>query len=351
VSTFLGTILIADDNRVNQLLLARGLEQQGHTIVFAENGRRALELLRRQRFDLLLLDVLMPELDGYEVLAELKNDAHLREIPVVMTSALDEIDSVVKCLEMGAEDYLTKPINPVLLNARISASLEKKRLRDQQRELISKFATKEVADDLLTEGFSLSGKHVDASAMFCDIRSFTSIAEAREPAETIELLNDYYTLMIDAIGSETGIVNQMIGDGLMAIFGAPVAREDHALRAVLAARQMVELIRLFNTEQATRGKVQIEIGIGIASGHVIAGYTGTLHRATYTCVGDTVNIAARLEAHTKVAGRPILIDENTRIGLEDGIVVEPQGELLVKGKSQPVNVYAVLVDSLVAESA
>jgi class 3 adenylate cyclase len=351
VSTFLGTILIADDNRVNQLLLARGLEQQGHTIVFAENGRRALELLRRQRFDLLLLDVLMPELDGYQVLAELKNDAHLREIPVVMTSALDEIDSVVKCLEMGAEDYLTKPINPVLLNARISASLEKKRLRDQQRELISKFATKEVADDLLTEGFSLSGKHVDASAMFCDIRSFTSIAEAREPAETIELLNDYYTLMIDAIGSETGIVNQMIGDGLMAIFGAPVAREDHALRAVLAARQMVELIRLFNTEQATRGKVQIEIGIGIASGHVIAGYTGTLHRATYTCVGDTVNIAARLEAHTKVAGRPILIDENTRIGLEDGIVVEPQGELLVKGKSQPVNVYAVLVDSLVAESA
>jgi adenylate cyclase len=351
VSTPPGTILIADDNRVNQLLLARGLEHQGHTIVFAENGRDALDLLRRQRFDLLLLDVLMPELDGYQVLAELQRDAHLREIPVVMTSALDEIDSVVRCLEMGAEDYLTKPINPVLLNARINASLEKKRLRDQQRELISKFATKEVADDLLTEGFSLGGKHLDASAMFCDIRSFTSIAEAREPAETIELLNDYYTLMMDAIGSESGIVNQMVGDGLMAIFGAPVPREDHRLRAVLAARQMVELIRLFNAEQAARGKVQIEIGIGIASGHVIAGYTGTFHRATYTCVGDTVNIAARLEAHTKVAGRPILIDENTRVGLEDTIGVEPQGELLVKGKTTPVSVYAVLVDSLVAESA
>jgi adenylate cyclase len=351
VSTTPGTILIADDNRVNQLLLARGLEHQGHTIVFAGNGRDALDLLRRQRFDLLLLDVLMPELDGYQVLAELQHDAHLREIPVVMTSALDEIDSVVKCLEMGAEDYLTKPINPVLLNARINASLEKKRLRDQQRELISKFATKEVADDLLTEGFSLGGKHVDASAMFCDIRSFTSIAEAREPAETIELLSDYYTLMMDAIGSETGIVNQMVGDGLMAIFGAPVPREDHRLRAVLAARQMVDLIRLFNAEQAAHGKVQIEIGIGIASGHVIAGYTGTFHRATYTCVGDTVNIAARLEAHTKVARRPILIDENTRVGLEDTIRVEPQGELLVKGKTAPVNVYAVLVDSLVAESA
>ena len=346
-----GTILIADDNRVNRLLLGRGLEQEGHTIAFAEDGREALDLLRHQHFDLMLLDVLMPELDGYQVLAELKLDPKLRDIPVVMTSALDELDSVVKCVEMGAEDYLTKPINPVLLNARITASLEKKRLRDQQRELISKFATKEVAEDLLTSGFSLGGKQLDASAMFCDIRSFTTIAEAREPAETIELLNDYYTLMMDAISGEGGIVNQMVGDGLMAIFGAPLPSEDHRRRAALAARQMVELIRLFNEEQATRNKVQIEIGIGIASGRVVAGYTGTNDRATYTCVGDTVNVAARLESHTKVLNRPILIDEDTMSGLGDGIGVEAQGELLMKGKTAPVNVYAVLVDSLVAESA
>jgi class 3 adenylate cyclase len=346
-----GTILIADDNRVNRLLLARGLEHQGHTVVFAEDGAEALELLRRQQFDLMLLDVLMPELDGYQVLAELKLDPHLRGIPVVMTSSLDELDSVVKCVEMGAEDYLPKPINPVLLNARITASLEKKRLRDQQLELISKFATKEVADDLLTSGFSLGGKHLDASAMFCDIRSFTTIAEATEPAETIELLNDYYTLMMDAIGAEGGIVNQMVGDGLMAIFGAPLPSEDHRLRAVLAARQMVELIRLFNEEQMARGKVQIQVGVGIASGQVVAGYTGTQDRATYTCVGDTVNVAARLEAHTKVVGRPILIDENTRNGLDEGIPVEAHGDLLVKGKTQPTNVYAVLVDSPVAQSA
>ena len=345
-----GTILIADDNRVNQLLLARGLEQQGHTVIFAEHGREALELLRRQHFDLVLLDVLMPELDGYRVLAELKDDTHLREIPVIMTSSLDELDSVVKCVEMGAEDYLHKPINPVLLNARINASLEKKRLRDQQLALISKFATKEVAEDLLTSGFSLGGKHLDASAMFCDIRSFTTIAEAREPAETIELLNDYYTLMMDAISGEGGIVNQMVGDGLMAIFGAPVPREDHRERAVLAGRQMVELIRLFNQDQAAQGKAQIEIGVGIASGRVIAGYTGTYQRATYTCVGDTVNVAARLESHTKVVGRPILIDEHTRDGLQDGAAVEAQGELEMKGKTRSVNVYAVLVDSQVAGS-
>ena len=346
-----GTILIADDNRVNRLLLARGLEHDGHIVVFAEHGAEALELLRTQPFDLLLLDVLMPELDGYEVLAKLKDDPHLRDIPVVVTSALDEIDSVVRCLEMGAEDYLTKPVNPVLLNARINASLEKKRLRDQQRELISKFATKEVADDLLTSGFSLGGQYVDASAMFCDIRSFTTISESREPAETIELLNDYYLLMMDAITGEGGIVNQMVGDGLMAIFGAPVPRDDHRQAAVLAARQMVELIRLFDEEQAARDKVQIQIGIGIASGRVVAGYTGTSNRATYTCVGDTVNVAARLEAHTKELGRPILIDENTREGIADEIPVEAQGELLMKGKTQPTKVYAVLIDAVVAETA
>jgi adenylate cyclase len=346
-----GTILIADDNRVNRLLLARGLEQQGHSVAFAEHGREALDLLRNDHFDLMLLDVLMPELDGYEVLGELKLDPLLREIPVIMTSSLDEIDSVVKCIEMGAEDYLAKPINPVLLNARISASLEKKRLRDQQRELISKFATKEVAEDLLTSGFSLGGKQLDASAMFCDIRSFTTIAEAREPAETIELLNDYYTLMMDAIGGEGGIVNQIVGDGLMAIFGAPLPREDHRRRAVLAARQMVEMIRLFNEEQAGGDRLQIEIGIGIASGLVVAGYTGTIHRATYTCVGDTVNIAARLEAHTKVLNRPILIDENTQRGVGDEIGLEAQGELQVKGKTQSVTVYSVQVDSLVAARA
>jgi class 3 adenylate cyclase len=128
-------------------------------------------------------------------------------------------------------------------------------------------------------------------------------------------------------------------------------REDHRQAAVVAARQMIDLIRLFNEEQAARGMVQIQIGVGIASGRVVAGYTGTHQRATYTCVGDTVNVAARLESHTKVVDRPILIDEDTRRGLGDGIGVEPQGELLMKGKTEPINVYAVLIDSLVAESA
>ena len=336
-----GRVLVVDDNKVSRLLLARGLEQQGHTVTFAENGRLALDMLRARPFDLVLLDVIMPELDGEQVLAALTSDPDLRHIPVIMISASDELDSVVRCIELGAEDYLAKPLNAVLLKARIGASLEKKRLRDQQRELIRTFATSEVAAELMATGFELGGKYVEATAMFSDIRGFTTISEAQSPAETIELLNTYYTLMFDAIGSHGGVVNQMVGDGLMAIFGAPAPHADHRIQAVRAALEMVELVELFNQERAAQERVQIRIGVGIASGQVIAGFTGTQHRATYTCVGDTVNLAARLEAHTKIAGEPILIDENTRAGLPAELRTVEQEPVRLRGKGDYVNVYAV----------
>ena len=336
-----GDLLVVDDNRVNRLLLGRALEQLGHTVTFAENGREALEALRQRRVDLVLLDIEMPEMDGYQVLAALASDPRLRDLPVVMMSSVEEVDSVARCIEMGAEDYLFKPVNPVLLKARVGASLEKKRLRDQQRELFRKFATAEVAEELLTTGLALGGKHVEASVMFSDIRSFTRLAEALSPADTIELLNSYYTLMFDAIGGHGGIVNQMLGDGLMALFGAPLPHADHRDRAVRAALEMLDLVDGFNREQALRGGPEIRIGIGIASGPVIAGFTGTQHRVTYTCVGDTVNLAAHLEAHTKVVGQSILIDEHTRNGLSDGIRVESHGPAQFKTRSHPVLVYSV----------
>ncbi len=338
-----GRVLVVDDNKVSRLLLARGLEQQGHRVTFAENGRQALDLLHSQPFDVVLLDVIMPELDGEQVLAELTRAPDLRDIPVIMISASDELDSVVRCIELGAEDYLPKPLNPVLLRARVSASLEKKRLRDQQREMIRRFATPEVADDLLASGFELGGKNVEATIMFSDIRSFTTITESQSPAETIELLNTYYTLMFDAINGHGGIVNQMIGDGLMAVFGAPHPRPTSRQDAVRAALEMVELVELFNQEQAALGRRTIRIGVGVASGPVIAGYTGTQRRATYTCVGDTVNQAARLEAYTKEVGQPILIDENTCAALGPDLPVVEVGPVQLRGKTQAVRVYYVPV--------
>lgn len=334
-------LLVVDDNKVNRLLLTRSLELQGHTVASAENGRVALEMLRREGFDLLLLDMEMPEMDGFQVLEQMVNDRQLRDLPVIVTSSLEGIANVVRCIELGAEDYLSKPVNPVLLKARIGASLEKKSLRDQQKELMRRFATPEVAQDLQNSGFSLGGKRVHASVMFADIRDFTPLVESQPPEETIELLNTYYALMFDAISGHGGVVTQMMGDGLMSVFGAPLPLPDHGESAVRAAQEMVELIDLFNRERDTAGKPTIRIGIGIASGEMVAGYTGTNQRATYTCIGDTVNLAARLETHTKVAQRVILIDQETRSALSERITVEPLGPVPFKGKAAAAEVFSV----------
>jgi adenylate cyclase len=334
-------LLVVDDNKVNRLLLARNLELQGHQVATGENGRVALEMLRREPFDLLLLDIEMPEMNGFQVLEQLVNDLQLRDLPVIVTSSLEGLDNVVRCIELGAEDYLTKPVNPVLLKARIGASLEKKRLRDQQKELVRRFATPEVAQDLQQSGFSLGGKRVRGSVMFSDIRDFTPLVESQPPEATIELLNTYYTLMFNAISGHGGIVSLIIGDGLMAIFGAPLALPDHCDSAVRAALEMIELIQLFNVDRAAAGKPEIRIGIGIASGEMVAGYTGTNERATYTCIGDTVNLASRLEVHTKIADRSILVDGATRAGLRENIELDPLGPVAFRGKAQPVEVFSV----------
>jgi adenylate cyclase len=334
-------LLLAEDNKVNRLLLTRNLELLGHRVNCAENGRIALEMLRKERFDLVLLDMEMPEMDGFQVLEEMVADAELRHVPVIVTSGLEGVEHVARCIDLGADDYLSKPVNAVLLKARINSSLEKKRLRDQQREMVGRFATSEVALDLQNSGFALGGHRVHGAAMFSDIRGFTAMAEGQSPEETIELLNTYYTLMFDAISGHGGVVNQMVGDGLMAIFGAPLPLPDASLSAVRAALDMQELITLFNAERAAANKAPIRIGIGIATGDMIAGYTGTNLRATYTCVGDAVNLAARLEVHTKQIERGIAVDGATYESLQGRIPMQAFDPVVFKGKSAATAVYAI----------
>lgn len=334
-------LLVVDDNRVNRLLLARHLETQGHRVELAENGRVALDMLRAKSFDLMLLDIEMPEMNGFDVLEQMRADPQLADVPVIVTSAVEGMDSVVRCIELGAEDYLPKPVNPVLLKARIGAGLAKKQLRDQQRAMVRRFATSEVADDVQQSGFALGGRHVTATVMFSDIRGFTSLVESQTPDETIELLNNYYALMFDAINGHGGVVNQMIGDGLMAVFGAPLPLADHSAAAVRAALEMVEMVEMLSVERVSLGLRELRVGVGIATGEMVAGYTGTQHRATYTCIGDTVNRAARLEAHTKVVQRWVLVDGAAHDDLGAGFKSEPLGEEMFKGKSEMVRVFAV----------
>ena len=337
-------ILIVDDEPFNVDYLEQELEDSNYTILTASNGREALERVKSELPDLILLDIMMPVMDGFEVLAQLQADPALRNIAVIVISAMNDLASVIKGIKQGAEDFLPKPFEPTLLHARISASLEKKTLRDQQKKLLHTFATEEIAEELMKSGFTLGGRKMDATIMFADIRSFTTYAEQHEAADVVELLNSYFASMFGPISSHGGIVNQIIGDGLMALFGTLQQRGDHRVQAVLTAIEMITVLKEFNQKRAVEHKGTINIGIGIASGTVMAGYAGTQHRATYTCVGDTVNLAARIESHTKVVGRPILIDADTRASLPESIELDPLGGFLFKGKSMPVQVYSVKVE-------
>lgn len=334
-------LLIVDDNRVNRLLLSRSVELLGYSVTVAENGRVALDRLREGAFDLMLLDIEMPEMDGFEVLEVLKQESVLQDMPVIVTSSVEGVDNIVRCIDLGADDYLPKPVNPVLLRARLSSSLEKKRLRDEQKSLLRRFATSEVVQDLQETGFKLGGRRVHASVLFCDIRGFTAISESQSPEDTIELLNIYYTLMFEAIDAHDGIVTLMIGDGLMVLFGAPQRLENPAANAVATAQDMQAIIEQFNHERIATNKPEIRLGIGIATGEVVAGYAGTKQRATYTCIGDKVNLASRLEGHTKEVSCPILVDDETRSAVDQDTLCKAIGDVVFNGFSNPVPVFSI----------
>ncbi|WP_432816646.1 adenylate/guanylate cyclase domain-containing protein [Sulfitobacter sp. JB4-11] len=336
-----GHLLIVDDNKVNRLLMSRSVELLGHRASVAENGKVAMQMLQEETFDMLLLDIEMPQMDGFEVLEALKGDANLRDLPVIVTSSVEGLDNIVRCIELGADDYIPKPVNKTLLNARVSSSLEKKRLYDEQKRLLKRFATDEVARDLQESGFAIGGRRITATVLFCDIRDFTGLSEHMSPEATIELLNTFYTLMFEAVTSHGGIVSLMVGDGLMALFGAPQPLENSSQSAVSAAEEMLGMIDVLNEERAATNETQLKVGFGIATGEVVAGYAGTDARATYTCIGKTVNLAARLETHTKIAREDILLDQRTRQDLHDGSRCKPIPSVELKGFTEALDIFAL----------
>src|SRR4029453_6503697 len=241
-------VLVVDDDSVNRLLLARSLEQEGHRPTTAEDGSRALELLQVDSFDVVLLDVLMPEVDGFEVLAQMQADSELRRIPVIMISAREETEKTFRGIGHGAEDYLPKPFNPVLLRARINNCLTRKRLDDLERgrvrDIFSRFVPEHVVDEVLRrteDNLRLGGVTVDGTVMFSDLRDFTPFAESLPADIVIEVLNRYVSEMSDAILDNGGTLVAYMGDGIMAVFGAPIEMAGHADCALAAAREMLHL--------------------------------------------------------------------------------------------------------------
>ncbi|HEX2110018.1 MAG TPA: response regulator [Gaiellaceae bacterium] len=344
-------VLVVDDDPINRALLAKSLEREGHKHAMAEDGRKALEKLRAEPFDIVLLDVLMPELDGYEVLRRIEDDPELRHIPVIMVSALEDLESVVRCIELGAEDYLPKPFDPVLLRARINGCLTKKRLHDLERQRVrdvfSRFVPEPVVDEVLRrtdDDLRLRGVRVTGTVLFGDLRGFTSFAETIPADEVIEVLNDYLSHMSDAILDSGGTLVAYQGDGIMAVFGAPIETDDHADRALAAARDMLgERLPRFNRNLRANGLGDgFRMGIGLNSGPLMSGTVGSLRRLEYAAIGDTTNTASRLQAMTKGTPHSLLIGESTREFLrrpaDDLVFVE---EREVPGRRARIRVWTL----------
>ena len=277
-----GRVLVVDDTPFNRRLLVRLLESIGHETVEAEDGRQALDRLtdgEAAPIDLVLLDIVMPVMDGYETLAALRADDRLRDLPVIVISGVDELDSVVRCIQMGATDYLPKTVDPEILRARVDASLTQKRLRDNERDLLatidrqraqlSRFLSPQVAALVSSaDGEAmLAGHRREITAMFCDLRNFTVFSETAEPEEVLGFLRAYHATMGALIVEHEGTLEHF------AFVHDPVLQPDTAARAINLATAMRERFASLSADWRRRGHV-LELGIGIATGFATMGRIG-----------------------------------------------------------------------------
>lgn len=294
-------MLVVDDNALNRDLLSRRLRQQGHEVIMATNGSEALGKMREQTFDLILLDIMMPEMNGYQVLEAMKSDEVLRHIPVIVISAVDEIESVVRCIEMGAEDYLPKPFNPVLLKARIGATLDKKRMRDQEQAHLQQIAAeKKRADDLLhvilphpvVEELKANNRvkprrYENVAVMFCDIVDFTQYCDQHEPEDVVTHLQKMVEIFEEMSLKHDLEKIKTVGDAFMTTANLLKPVENPVLNCVQCGLEMVAA--------APSLPPQWQVRVGVHIGPVMAGVVG--HRQyLFDVLGDTVNVAARIES-------------------------------------------------------
>ena len=354
-------LLVVDDNEDNRYTLTRRLKREGYTnLTTANDGREALELLRSKKFDLMLLDIMMPEMNGYEVLEHLKADAELRHLPVIMISAVGEVESVVRCIELGAEDYLPKPFDATLLRARVGASLEKKALRDEVRDWNKKleervqeqvaqlgrlgrlksFFSPQLAESIVNGGGEdlLKTHRREVVVVFLDLRGFTAFSDGAEPEEVMAVLGEYHRVMGPLILAHQGTLEHFAGDGILIFFNDPIQLEKPAENAISMA---LEMQRHFATLRAVWKKraFDLDLGIGIAQGYATLGAVGFEGRWEYACIGSVANLASRLCNEAK--GGQILINQKTLSRIEDAVEAESLGEVMLKGIAQPVQTFKI----------
>lgn len=349
-------ILVVDDNEMNRDLLSRRLAKKGFTVDVAEDGFEALDWIDSNPCDLVLLDIMMPGMSGIEVLVKIRETHDGTELPVIMATAKDTREDIVGALRLGANDYVTKPIDFPVVLARVNAQLGLKRANDRVRSLVNeverrnkfirdvfgRYLTDEVAETLLDspEGLSLSGERREITILMADIRGFTNISSHRAPEEVVTMVNNFLSVMTDIIIDHGGTIDEFIGDAILALFGAPNSMHDHAEKAVACAIGMQEAMDRVNELNRESGFPEIATGIGINTGEVIVGNIGSEKRAKYGVVGHHVNFTSRIESYT--AGEQILISERTLDACKG--MVQTRGEISVrpKGIDEDVSLFDVV---------
>jgi class 3 adenylate cyclase len=351
-----GIILVVDDDPLNRDMLARRLESRGYEVVAAEGGRQALAQAAARPFDLVLLDVMMPEVSGLDVLRELRSRHSVAELPVIMATARDRSEDTVLALKLGANDYVTKPLDFPVVLARAETQLALKRAVEEVSRLageleirnrfikqtFGRYLSDEIVDSLLAtpEGLKLGGERRTVTVLMSDLRGFTALTEHLPPEQVVRLLNNYLGTMTEIIFDHQGTIDEFLGDAILALFGAPIRRADDARRALACATAMQRAIALVNERNRRDGLPDVQMGIAVHSGDVVVGNVGSERRTKYGVVGSPVNLTARIESFT--VGGQILVSEQALAAAGSDVRVGRRFSLEVKGFPDPVAVRELL---------
>ena len=340
-------ILVAEDNVDSRELLSEILSTLGHDVVLAFDGVNALEIIENHLPDLCILDVDMPRKSGFEVVEVLRGSPDTAKIPIIMLTARADVESRVHGLGLGADDYLAKPFNPRELIARVNTRLRAKAEADdlrEQQEIIqttfSRYVAHEVIEYMMANPseVSLGGQMRNLTVMFADLEGFTAKSEREDPVQILNMLNQYHGMMVSIIKKNGGTIDKFLGDGLMALFNAPIDLDDHVYKSVKTALDIRNALRIFHHD--IDEQFRLGINIGIHTGMAVVGNVGAADLMDYTAVGDAVNLAARLQGLS--SGSEISISEAVHAQIGDRIKTELLGERHVKGREESVMIYHVL---------
>jgi len=355
------TILVVDDTAQNVKLLADVLVAKGYRAITAASGSQALAAIERERPDLVLLDVVMPEMSGYEVCRKIRDNPATAMLPVVMVTALDPAQERVKGIDAGADDFLTKPINQPELLARVRSLLRIKALHDELTELnrslehrvqeqvtqlerlgrLKRFFSPQLAELIVAGGAEdpLKSHRRDITVVFLDLRGFTAFAETAEPEEVMSVLREYHAEMGRLVLAHEGTLERFAGDGMMVFFNDPVPVPNPAERAIRMTLAMRESVTDLLAKWRKRG-FALDFGAGLAQGYATIGAIGFEGRVDYGAIGTVTNLAARLCGEARPG--QILVSQRLLTTVEDLVDAEPVGELSLKGFHRPVTAFNVL---------